>query len=63
MKTKPQFSSPQPATPGIEAEPEWLRLVREYVRTSEYGVVQITIQKGEVILIERTDRLRFEKPE
>ena len=47
---------------GADAEPEWLKLVREHVAALRFGVVQITIQDGRVVLIERTDKLRFDKP-
>ena len=48
---------------GVTPEPEWLRLVREHVGALRFGVVQITVQDGRVVLIERTDKLRFDKPE
>ena len=47
---------------GTDAEPEWLKLVREHVTALRFGVVQITVQDGRVVLIERTDKLRFDKP-
>lgn len=62
MNTKSQNSSHKAVPAGIDAEPEWLKLVRENVTALRFGVVQITVQDGRVVLIERTDKLRFDKP-
>lgn len=40
----------------------WLEVVREYVESLRFGTVAITIQDGRVIQIEKTERLRFDKP-
>jgi hypothetical protein len=58
-----QSASPKAATTGTGPEPEWLKLVRAHVGELRFGVIQITVQDGRVVLIERTDKLRFDKPE
>ena len=63
VSSKPPNEKPTPRPPGVENDPEWLRLVRQHVSALRFGVVQITVQNGHVVLIERTDRLRFDKPE
>ena len=63
VSTKPHHAGTTPTTAGVENDPEWLRLVRQHVSALRFGVVQITVQNGNVVLIERTDRLRFDKPE
>ena len=40
----------------------WLELVREQVGSLRYGVVQVTVHDARVIQIERTERVRLEKP-
>ena len=63
MSTTPQNTSQKAVPARTDAEPEWLRLVREHVTALRFGVVQITVQDGRVVLIERTDKLRFDKSE
>jgi hypothetical protein len=45
------------------AQPEWLRIVREKVETLRFGVVQIVIHDSRVTLIERTEKTRLVSPE
>jgi hypothetical protein len=54
---------PKEVATAVAAEPAWLEFVREHVGAMRFGVVQITVQDGRVVLIERTDKLRFDKPE
>ena len=63
MSPKPSNENQAPLPPGVENDPEWLRLVRQQVSALRFGVVQITVHDGKVVLIERTDRLRFDKSE
>jgi|WetSurMetagenome_2_1015567.scaffolds.fasta_scaffold1565878_1 hypothetical protein len=63
VSTKPQNTIQKPATAGVENVPDWVRLVREYVSALRFGVVRITVQDGKVVLIERTDSVRFDRPE
>jgi hypothetical protein len=44
------------------AEPRWLELVRQQVGSLRYGVVQIVVHDAEVTQIEKTERVRLEKP-
>ena len=39
----------------------WLEVVRRYVESLRFGAVEIIIQDGKVIQIEKTERLRFSK--
>lgn len=43
------------------AEPNWQELVRQHVGSLRYGVVQIVVHDSQVIQIEKTERVRFEK--
>ena len=43
-------------------EPDWLELVRQHVGSLRYGVVQIVVHAARVIQIEKTERVRLEKP-
>jgi hypothetical protein len=45
--------------PDHEAEPEWVRLVREKVESLRYGVVQLVVHDGRVMQIERTEKTRL----
>jgi hypothetical protein len=49
-----------PREPG--AEPAWLELVRTQVGSLRYGVVQIIVHDAQVIQIEKTERVRLDKP-
>lgn len=44
------------------AEPRWLDLVRQHVSSLRYGVVQIVVHDAQVIQIEKTERVRLDKP-
>ena len=45
------------------APPEWLRVVRDQVEHLRFGVVQIVVHEHQVVQVERTERVRFDKPE
>jgi hypothetical protein len=40
----------------------WLEIVREQVASLKYGVVQIVVHDSQVTQIEKTERLRLDKP-
>lgn len=61
MSATPQNNDQKAAS--ANAEPAWLTLVHEYVSGLRFGVVQITVQAGQVAPIERTEKLRLDKPE
>jgi len=42
--------------------PEWLELVRRQVGSLRYGVVEIIVHDSQVTQIEKTERLRLDKP-
>ncbi len=44
-------------------QPSWLELIRRQVASLQYGVVQIVVHEGRVTQIEKTERLRLEKPQ
>jgi hypothetical protein len=44
-------------------EPSWVRLVREQVEAMRFGVVQIVVHDSRVVQIERTEKLRLDKPD
>jgi len=41
---------------------EWLEVVRQQVGSLRYGVVQIVIHDAQVTQIEKTERVRLDKP-
>ncbi len=43
-------------------QPAWLETVRRQVVSLRYGVVQIVVHDSRVTQIEKTERLRLEKP-
>ena len=44
-------------------ELKWLELVIQQVGSLRYGVVEIVVHDSRVIQIEKTERVRLEKPE
>lgn len=47
---------------GSKAGPdEWLETVRRQVESLRFGVVQIVVHDSQVVQIERTERVRFER--
>jgi len=40
---------------------QWLSLVRNQIRSLDYGVVQIVVHDSRVVQIERTEKFRLEK--
>ena len=43
-------------------QPDWLEVVRRQVGSLSYGVVQIVVHDSHVTQIEKTERVRLEKP-
>jgi hypothetical protein len=41
---------------------DWLEIVRRQVVSLNYGVVQIVVHDSQVTQIEKTERVRLEKP-
>lgn len=52
----------RPSKPTEKSESHWLELVRRQVSTLQFGVVQIIVHDRRVTQIERTERLRLDKP-
>jgi hypothetical protein len=51
------------ASPPADHEPEWIALVREYVESLKFGVVQLVVHEGRVTQIERTEKRRLKPPD
>lgn len=47
---------------GGNAKPDWLEVVRQQVESLSYGVVQIVVHDSQVTQIEKTERVRLDKP-
>jgi hypothetical protein len=43
-----------------DAEPEWLRLVRQHVNSLKFGTVQITVHDSRVTQVERSEKVRLD---
>ena len=46
-----------------KANLHWIALVQKQVSSLRFGIVQITVHDGRVVQVEKTERLRFDKPE
>jgi len=44
------------------AGPEWLELVRRQVSSLRFGVVQIVVHDSQVTQVEKTERVRLDRP-
>ncbi len=44
-------------------KPEWVNIVSEQVESLRFGVVQIVVHENRVVQIEKTEKVRFDKPE
>jgi hypothetical protein len=49
---------------GVESagKPDWLEIVRQQVASLRYGVVEIVVHDSQVTQIEKTERVRLDKP-
>jgi hypothetical protein len=45
-----------------EKPPQWLEVVKQQVGSLSYGVVQIVVHDSQVTQIEKTERVRLDKP-
>jgi len=58
------MSQIQPEVPaGSSGDSRWLELVAQQVKSLRYGVVEIVVQDSRVVQLEKTERLRLDKPE
>jgi hypothetical protein len=48
--------------PAAADQSKWLELVAQQVKSLRYGVVEIVVHDSRVIQIEKTERLRLDKP-
>ncbi len=46
-----------------DEKPDWLEVVRQQVGSLSYGVVQIVVHDSQVTQIEKTERVRLDKPQ
>jgi hypothetical protein len=57
------MSATQTKTSGDSAEKQdWLEIVRQQVGSLRYGVVEIVVHDSQVTQIEKTERVRLDKP-
>jgi Uncharacterized small protein len=52
----------QNSQPVDDQAVDWLKTVRQYVESLRFGMVQITVHEGRPVQIERTERVRLDKP-
>ncbi len=55
------MATAKPNASATDADAHWLEIVRQHVRSLQYGVVQIVVHDGRVTQIERTERVRLDK--
>jgi hypothetical protein len=46
-----------------DEKPDWLAVVRQQVGSLSYGVVQIVVHDSQVTQIEKTERVRLDRPQ
>ena len=46
----------------VEEKPNWLEVVQRHVGSLRYGGVQIIVHDSQVTQIEKTERVRLDKP-
>jgi hypothetical protein len=56
------MSAVQPKSTVLAERPEWLQVVQQQVTSLRFGVVQIVIHDSQVKQIEKTERVRLDKP-
>ena len=57
------MSATQTKTGGDSAgKQDWLEIVRQQVGSLRYGVVEIVVHDSQVTQIEKTERVRLDKP-
>ena len=54
-------NSNKPVSERVENQ-NWLEIVRDQVNSLRFGVVEIVVHDSRVVQIEKTERVRFEKP-
>jgi hypothetical protein len=57
------MSQAQHQTSPKPNDSKWLELVVEHVKSLRYGVVEIVVHDSRVIQIEKTEKVRLDKPE
>lgn len=55
------MATAKPSETAPDTDARWLEIVRQHVRSLQYGVVQIVVHDSRVTQIERTERVRLEK--
>ncbi len=50
------------ASGSADEKPGWLEIVRRQVGSLRYGMVQIVVHDSHVTQIDRTERVRLDKP-
>jgi hypothetical protein len=45
------------------SEPPWLAVIRKQTESLRFGTVQVVVHEGRVVQIEKTEKVRFDKPE
>ena len=51
------------STDGGDEKADWLEVVRRQVGSLRFGVVQIVVHDSQVTQIEKTERVRLDKPQ
>ncbi len=51
-------------TAGTEgSEPAWVRAIENQIKSLRFGTLQIVVHESRVVQIEKTEKVRFDKPE
>ena len=63
VEFKPILGCVMQAAPHKSEKPHnWLAMVAEQIATLRFGVVQIVVHDGRVVQIEKTEKVRLDKP-
>lgn len=47
---------------SLELDDVWMRRIKEQLSGVRFGQLQITVHNGQIVQIDRTERIRHDKP-
>ena len=52
-----------PYAENQQSEPAWLAVLKSEIESLKFGTVQVVVHEARVVQIEKTEKVRFDKPE
>ena len=62
LKERMSTTDDLPTREAANEDNAWIQAVRSMVSSLRFGVVQIVVHDASVVQIERTEKIRFDKP-